>query len=58
MPLSTQHMPMILQVGVDFTRGTKDAEGKPTAIAAAARDEAVRGGYDAVLVDTAGRLQV
>lgn len=49
-----------MQVGVDFTRGGAGADGSgaaPTAIAEAAKAQAVKGGYDAVLVDTAGRLQ-
>jgi signal recognition particle subunit SRP54 len=44
------------QVGADFTRLP---EGIPPAeMAAAAKKEAVAGGYDVLLVDTAGRLQV
>ena len=45
-----------MQVGADFERLP---EGTPPAdMAAAAKDRAVAGGYDALLVDTAGRLQV
>jgi signal recognition particle subunit SRP54 len=44
------------QVGADFKRLP---DGMPPAdMAAAAKKEAVAGGYDVLLVDTAGRLQV
>ena len=45
-----------MQVGVDFRRGSSGSA--PAAIAAEAKAAAVADGYDAVLVDTAGRLQV
>ena len=45
-----------MQVGVDFRRGSSGIA--PAAIAAEAKAAAVADGYDAVLVDTAGRLQV
>jgi SRP54-type protein, GTPase domain len=58
--LVQQRDKIIVQVGVDFTRGLAEGEagaGEPAAIAAAAKAAAVKGGYDCVLVDTAGRLQ-
>ncbi|HUY83882.1 MAG TPA: signal recognition particle protein [Steroidobacteraceae bacterium] len=44
------------QVGADFTEAGSDEP--PLAIARRALDEAARGGYDVLLLDTAGRLHV